>query len=266
MPFQEKKSPAALAWENRIVLPKSPDTPVYGKSARAPAKTRLKLVSRKKNAITDTAQWRASLGLGEPILHAIPTWVPQKLDGMPVVGYIPEGAAQGDSDRMRVALYGKEFSEASCIIRLDEAQEKPDAMLGPCLDFSAWQRGGRLIPVSYVHGLYKELFISTAINGYAREVKGKTGYLSVLRWNSGELQWHAGPRVANARNFALVKDVVVCGYGFTDEPDALSVLDVMTGRTLQTIPLVSAPELIHYKDNKVHVRCYNTDYVFRVLS
>jgi hypothetical protein len=273
MRFQEKKSPIASAWENRVILPKSPDTPVYAKQVLALSKTRLKLISQRKNEVLDDAQWLANLGMSDPMLHTLPNWMPAKLNGIPAAGYVPENdllersgsnvaTGQGDNDRMRVGLYGKEAWEPRYLIRLDEAS--PDAMLGPCLDFGAWQRGGCFTPIVYVHGLYKEFFVSTAINGYAREVGGKTGYLSVLRWNSGQLMWHAGPRIANAKNFAVVKDVVICGYGFTQEPDALYVLDVVTGRTVQTIPLASAPELIFEKDNKIHVRCYDTDYVFRI--
>jgi hypothetical protein len=283
MRFQEKKSPIASAWENRVVLPKSPDTPVYAKSPLALSKTRLKLISQRKNESLDDAQWLAQLGVSDAILRTIPAWMSPKLNGIPATGYIPENDApgiaanaklpperagsavatgQGDNDRVRVGLYGKEAWEPRYLIRLDE--ESPEAMLGPCLDFGAWQRGGRFTPLVYVHALYREVFVSTAINGYAREVGGKTGYLSVLNWNSGKLMWHAGPRIANARNFAVVKDVVICGYGFTQEPDALYVLDVTTGRTVQTIPLASAPELIYEKDNKIHVRCYDTDYVFRL--
>jgi hypothetical protein len=256
MRFQEKKSPIASAWENRVVLPKSPDTPVYAKSPLALSKTRLKLISQRKNESLDDAQWLAQLGVSDAILRTIPAWMSPKLNGIPATGYIPENDApgiaanaklpperagsavatgQGDNDRVRVGLYGKEAWEPRYLIRLDE--ESPEAMLGPCLDFGAWQRGGRFTPLVYVHALY---------------------------WNSGKLMWHAGPRIANARNFAVVKDVVICGYGFTQEPDALYVLDVTTGRTVQTIPLASAPELIYEKDNKIHVRCYDTDYVFRL--
>jgi hypothetical protein len=260
MSVQEKKSPAEQAWENRTIVPKSPDTPVYAKSNHAPSRLRLKLLSQKKNGITDGEKWLAVLGMGDPTRQPQPSWAPRDLHGSPTVGYIPEDEPTG---RVKVALYGKDFSEPRYVVQLGESN--PEAMLGPCLDFSAWQRGGRFTPVGYVHGLFREAFVSTAINGYAREVGGKTGYLSLLNWVSGKLIWHAGPRIANAQNFALVENVVICGYGFTAEPDALYVLDVFTGKTLQTIPLASAPELIFHKDKKVYVRCYNTDYVFRVV-
>jgi hypothetical protein len=260
MSAQEKKSPAEHAWENRIIVAKSPDTPVYAKSNRAPSRLRLKLLSQKKNGITDGEKWLAARGMGDPTRQPLPSWAPRELQGSPTVGYIPADEPTG---RVSVALYGKNFSEPRYAVQLGEAN--PEAMLGPCLDFGDWQRGGRVTPVVYVHGLFREVFVSTAINGYAREVGGKTGYLSLLNWISGKLIWHAGPRVANAQNFALLENVVICGYGFTGEPDALYVLDVFTGKTLQTIPLASAPELIVPKDKKVYVRCYNRDYVFGVV-
>ena len=57
-------------------------------------------------------------------------------------------------------------------------------------------------------------------------------------------------------------DVIVCGYGFTDEDDYLYQLDTHTGKTLDRIPLKSGPSYIFNRDGVLYVRTYNTNYEF----
>lgn len=250
---QTQQDPAVTAaWEKRIVLPATPDTPVYARGNK-PAKTRLALLSKKRNAITDDDRWRQAVGITNLPTRDLPDIVPPVLNAMPAT-YVP-------GELQRFALYGTEPFEPRYLLQLGAGEDDPT--LGVCLDFGKWKRAGRFAPLVYALGTKKTLYVSTAINGYAKEVGGKTGYLSALDF-TGKLLWHAGPRLANAHNFVLINDVIVCGYGFTAEPDALFVLDATTGKTLQKLAVSSAPEFLHYEKGKLYVRCYDTDYVFAV--
>jgi hypothetical protein len=44
----------------------------------------------------------------------------------------------------------------------------------------------------------------------------------------------------------------------------LYVLDRRTGRIVQRVALKSAPEHLRLKGDRVYVRCYDMDYVFRL--
>jgi hypothetical protein len=44
------------------------------------------------------------------------------------------------------------------------------------------------------------------------------------------------------------------------------VLDRATGRVLQRLPLKSAPDYILRKGDRLHVRCYDTNYVFGIKN
>lgn len=108
------------------------------------------------------------------------------------------------------------------------------------------------------------LYVQHANRGYAKESAGQTAYISAIDLETGTLSWRSAPLVANGNGFALVRGAVVCGYGFTAEPDFLYVLDRASGATKQKIPLRTGPEEIVSKENAVFVRAYDTDLVFDV--
>jgi len=62
----------------------------------------------------------------------------------------------------------------------------------------------------------------------------------------------------------VIGDWVVCGYGFTAEPDALFVLDRATGKTAARVPLPSGPAQLVLKDGTLFVRTYDHDLTFRI--
>ncbi len=70
--------------------------------------------------------------------------------------------------------------------------------------------------------------------------------------------------MCNSRNFAVSGDALIAGYGFTAEPDWLYVLDRKTGAVVQKLRLASGPEYVIARGDRVFVRCYNTDYVFKL--
>ena len=68
--------------------------------------------------------------------------------------------------------------------------------------------------------------------------------------------------MANADNFAIIDDFIICGYGFTAEDDYLYILDKYTGKVLDRILLKTGPDYIYEIGDKLYVRTYNTNYVF----
>jgi hypothetical protein len=108
------------------------------------------------------------------------------------------------------------------------------------------------------------LYIQHSNLRYAKENRGQNGYISAIDLPSGDLLWRSAPLTANGRSFALVGGGLVCGYGFTAEPDFLSVLDRATGSTRQKISLRKAPMMIIAKGRSIFVRTYDRDLVFDV--
>jgi hypothetical protein len=96
---------------------------------------------------------------------------------------------------------------------------------------------------------------------YAREVYGKKGFVTALDAKSGQLLWRSNALVANA-NFILLGGYLITGYGFTDEPDFLYVLDRKDGKTVSRNPLTSGPSILVKQGEQLFVRGYDSDYVF----
>jgi hypothetical protein len=246
-------------WERRVVVPKAPDSAVYGVGAPK-SKTRLRKISQKNNDKIKLEDWAKTAGFILPS-RTIPPGTPAQLQpGVMVSTYLPESS---------LVAYGKD-TLSPCYLVHDEVLGDSHGIFTYCLDFSKWQRNGKLTPIIYAHQEFNDstVYVSTGINGYSKDIGGKTGYLSAINPKTGKVIWHTGPLIANAFSFTVLEEVIVCGYGFTKEPDFLFVIDKKTGRTLQKISLKSAAEFIAVEPSeggtgdRVFVRCYDTDYVF----
>lgn len=107
------------------------------------------------------------------------------------------------------------------------------------------------------------LYLSIGHLTYA-ETSPHNAYVAAVDLKQGKLLWKSRPLVSNAHNFVIKGDVLLCGYGFTAEPDYLYQLDLATGQVIAELPLKSKADYLILKDNILYVRTYNTDYTFRV--
>lgn len=109
------------------------------------------------------------------------------------------------------------------------------------------------------------LYVQHGHRTYASSSCGQNAYISAIDLNDNALLWTSEPLTCNSRDFIIVDNTIICGYGFTAEDDYLYLLDMATGQRRQRIKVASAPELIEYKDGRVFVRTYDTDYVFEIV-
>lgn len=107
------------------------------------------------------------------------------------------------------------------------------------------------------------LYFSIGHPTYA-ETSPHNAYVAAVDLKQGKLLWKTRPLVSNAHNFVIKGDVLLCGYGFTAEPDNLYQLDLATGQVIAELPLKSMADYLILKDDILYVRTYNTDYTFRV--
>lgn len=78
------------------------------------------------------------------------------------------------------------------------------------------------------------------------------------------LKWSSDEKVCHGQ-FVVVAGSVICSYGFTGEPDAITVFDRFTGDHIQKVKLKTAASWMIPKGERLYVRCYNTEEVFRVV-
>lgn len=108
------------------------------------------------------------------------------------------------------------------------------------------------------------LYVSHGHRTYAESSGGLNAYITAIDLGTREVLWRSAPLVSNSRNFLIRGAHIITGYGFTDEPDFLYILDLATGQTLRKRKLATGPDYFVEKDGLLHVRCYNTDYVFEL--
>ncbi|MGV2826455.1 hypothetical protein [Myxosarcina sp. GI1(2024)] len=110
------------------------------------------------------------------------------------------------------------------------------------------------------------LYVSNRHRTYAESSQGMNGYLTAIDLDTNQILWRSKPLVCNTENFVIINRVIVCGYGFTAEPDYLYSIDKENGEILQQINLKTAPNYIIPKDDILLVRTYDTNYVFEIIQ
>ncbi len=107
------------------------------------------------------------------------------------------------------------------------------------------------------------LYVSVCHHGYTEE-EPNGGYILAIDLVSGTLLWKSKPQVSNADNFVVVGDTIICGYGYTAEPDNIYLLNRYTGEVAGSIPVRTAASWFEVNEDLLYVLTYNTDYTFRI--
>jgi hypothetical protein len=237
---------------------------------------RLSVVSTRRNQITDEEAWFTRHGLALPLYEITdapsPGWT---IPAEPLPSFVPlrfRGARLVRAVRQRdrvLAVYGEDFSSGRYLVALDGATGR----FSYGFDFAAYAYAPGA-PAREREFVYQDiawaaeegdtLYVAHAHNTYARSSRGMNAYLTAIDTRRGRVLWRSAPLVANASNFELVGEHIVSGYGFTNEPDFLYLLDKQTGEVRQRLPVRSGPEYIIRKGDRLHVRAYDADLVVRL--
>ena len=107
------------------------------------------------------------------------------------------------------------------------------------------------------------LYVEIGHLGYASE-EPESSYIVAINLETNELIFRSEPLVANGSNFKIVDDTIICGYGFTSEPDYIYLLDRFTGEKYDAIKINSAADQFQVKGDTLYVATYNTAYEFTI--
>lgn len=105
------------------------------------------------------------------------------------------------------------------------------------------------------------LYVEIGHMGYASEGPDNA-YIVAIDMKTNKMIFRSEPLMANGNNFKIVDDTIICGYGFTAEPDYIYLLDRYTGKMVQQIPVRSAPYVFELVGDTLYVATYNTAYEF----
>ncbi len=107
------------------------------------------------------------------------------------------------------------------------------------------------------------LYMGYLYNGYAMP---GTCYLLAYDLENDAVLWRSADQTYNTMNFIVKEDVIICGYGFTDEKDFIYQIDKNTGSVVAQLELKKMPELLVEKDGQLYVHSYSYDYVLDVVG
>jgi hypothetical protein len=256
-----------VSTENMKVLPK----PDWGGKTNLSVLHTLGLVQTKKetNDVTDEDRWFEVNDLQSPEYDVdpesgtVPLSVPQMFDED---NKLIKGIQQADHN---IYLYGPNFSKSRYMVILNA--ENTEALY--VLDLSNYQTLLRVKPdearfaeprVRWAQMDNQVLYLSFGHNTYSSSSYGENSYLVAIDLETMSTRWTSKPLTCNSNNFIITGEYIVCGYGFTYEPDYLFTVDKGTGKRLETIRLDTGPEWIFKKGNDLYVRTYNKNYEFHI--
>ena len=104
---------------------------------------------------------------------------------------------------------------------------------------------------------------ASVANGYANP---GSCFMFAYDLNKDELLWRSADQSYNTMNFIVKGDVIICGYGFTDEKDYLYQINKNTGEIIDKMELRKQPDLLVEQDGKLYVHAYSYDYVIDILE
>jgi hypothetical protein len=260
------------------VLPVPQFGRVPARATQRPARPpRLVQMSSAPNSITDEREWfeRHNLSLplykleDEPLGDAffqaapLPRFVP--------LGYRTKRLVMAiRQPRGLLAVYGDDYASGQYLVALDSS-----GRFRYGYDFGNYAYAPQPRPgerqfvyqkIEWAAEADGTLYVQHSHSTYARSSRGMNAYLTAIDTGTGRVLWRSAPLVANASNFEVVGDLIVSGYGFTNEPDYLFLLDRATGEPRQRLPVRSGPRYIIRKGERIFVRAYDADYVFRLAS
>lgn len=207
-------------------------------------------ISHESNDIVDDAEWFDEIGVDMPENGTIKD---------PGYKYVYELASQ----------YSSYYHEFDTVTIHNNYTDRDEVVL----DFSNF-----IIPdeiaagdedfvrecIRYVQAVDRVLYVSIAHRTYAESAPHNAYIMALDMDNNYKVIWKSEPLICNSDNFAIVDGSIICGYGFTNEPDFIYTLNRYTGERMEKIKVKTGPDYFYAIDGKLYVRTYNTNYVYQL--
>lgn len=154
-------------------------------------------------------------------------------------------------------IYSKAEKKIVYAYNLEDLCNGPNLMSGITSDTKQYLKYSKIID--------NILYMAICLNGYSAE-EPMSNYLVAVDLVTNEILFKTEPLTVNSRNFVIIGDTIICGYGFTDETDWIYLLDRYTGARIDSIPVDSMVEQFGEKDGVLYVISYNMLYEFKIIK
>lgn len=164
-----------------------------------------------------------------------------------------------------ITTYGENWGNTLKVTITDETQQT----LYAAYDFESYKFSPKTTLMGNTQSLDdfiiegNVLYFSFGTNGYSDGAGYQTGYIAAFDMEKQEIIWTTQPLTCNS-HFAIVDNSIICGYGFTSEPDNLFILDKYSGQRIQKLSLKKMALEVVPKTGYLYVRTYSYDYLFKI--
>jgi hypothetical protein len=178
---------------------------------------------------------------------ALPTGAPPEIPT--AYGLTPLRAIIPSGDRL-VLIYGDRYVASTLSGRVERIFDLDGLRHPPNPD----PKFARFAVQEVTHAAVDQnrLYVCNGGGSYARDVHGKKGYVTQIDLDTGKVLWRSAPLVCNAE-ILLLGDLLVTGYGFTHEPDALYLLHTSDGTIAARAQIEASPEKIDLEAGQIRV-------------
>ncbi len=258
--------------EAPVQVLENPGHPHKSKEIVPPEIVKMKLVqvSMAKNQIIDEEQYFKQLGVpvpitgpgtGSEVVEQVNEFGKLKFfrplpDDFRLAIYVKETMGSKAAKNLKLAtVYDREFEYTIILLDSDNTRLRIISLKNFFADFRE---------MNNIAVVGTTLYFDINHNGYAADLKNKTGYLVALDVYKAKVLWSSPALTSSFRGFLVVGDYIIAGYGFTAEPDFLFLVNRHTGEIVQKEKIKTMHDYIIPKDGKLHVRCYDTNYVYEL--
>lgn len=189
-----------------------------------------------------------------------PEYAPEEYKGQEVWGWL-------SFDDHDILIYGNNYKTEKTFLVIGNPQTTE---LKYCIDFSKWaypemppaaDKSFLRIEIQYAIVENGILYVGYGHRTYASTSKGLNAYITAIDLSTMKQLWTTKPLTCGS-TFVIIGNSIVCGYGFTNEPDFMYVIDKTSGMRRQTLKVPNAPEEVVVKGKQILVRTYSYDITY----
>ncbi|MCR4852128.1 MAG: hypothetical protein K5893_00875 [Prevotella sp.] len=112
----------------------------------------------------------------------------------------------------------------------------------------------------------KDGILYFSISGLMGFDKGQNAYVVAIDTATDKTLWVSKPNTCNTKNFLILDNSIICGFGDSGKPDFINVLNRFTGVQKQQLWVANAPNWLAIgSDGRLYVSLYNTHVAFKIV-
>ena len=151
------------------------------------------------------------------------------------------------------------------IMLVDPSKEVKKVYNTSAMTFPPKNRATDLDRQSVDWAVVKDGILYFSISGLMGFDNGQNAYLVAIDIATDKTLWVSKPNTCNSKNFLIIDNSIVCGFGDSNAPDYVNVLNRFTGVQKQHVWVSSAPNWFALgSDGKLYVSIYNKHLSFKV--